>query len=151
MRGFLLQLKMDLLKYWSWWLYIFSRRELLALKSGRRFPGKISVDFISCFVEIFAKREGKVQSNFDKQKLFHFAPYSALSCSSCIANCIRRRFLITQFLATESLSKNTLADRRQSARSFPLFVRQLSQMCQHGILRLTDLTSYLCTEFYGHD
>ena len=28
------------------------------------------------------------------------------------ANCIRRRFLITQFLATEALGKNTVADRR---------------------------------------
>ena len=36
------------------------------LKSGGRFPGKISVDVISFFVEIFAKREGKIQSNFDK-------------------------------------------------------------------------------------
>ena len=28
------------------------------------------------------------------------------------ANCICRRFLITQFLSTEALGKNTLADRR---------------------------------------
>ena len=27
------------------------------------------------------------------------APHLELSCSSCIADCIRRRFLITQFLA----------------------------------------------------
>ena len=54
-------------------------------------------------LRFFAKREGKIHSNFDKQKLFYLA--------SCIANCIRRRFLITQFVATEALGKNTLADR----------------------------------------
>ena len=56
-------------------------------------------------LRFFAKREGKIHSNFDKQKLFNLA--------SCIANCIRRRFLITQFVATEALGKNNLADRRQ--------------------------------------
>ena len=53
-----------------------------------------------------------MQSKFDEWKFFNLAPHSAQSCSSCIANCIRRRFLITQFLATEALGKNTLADRR---------------------------------------
>ena len=48
-------------------------------------------------LRFFAKREGKIHSNFDKQKLFYLA--------SCIANCIRRRFLITQFVATEALGK----------------------------------------------
>ena len=33
---------------------------------------------------------------------------------------------------------------------FSLFVRQISQMCYCCILRL-NLTSYLCSEFYGHD
>ena len=37
-------------------------------------------------------------------------------------------FLIIKFLATEALSKNTLADRRQSAGSCPALVRQPSQM-----------------------
>ena len=54
----------------------------------------------------FSKREGQIQSNFDKQKFFNLAPHS------CIANCIHHRFLITQFLATEALGKNTLADMR---------------------------------------
>ena len=64
-------------------------------------------------LRLFAKREGKIHdSNFDKQKLFSLALHSALIFSSCIANCIRRRFLIVQFLATEALGKNTLADRR---------------------------------------
>ena len=76
-----------------------------------------------------------------QQELFNLAPYSAQSCSSCIANCIRHRFLITQFLATEAFGKNALADRRQSAGSCPLFVCQLSKMCQRCILRF-NLTSY---------
>ena len=37
-----------------------------------------------------------------------------------------------------------------SGGSFLLFVRQLSQMCYPCILRL-NLTSYLCSDFYGHD
>ena len=47
-------------------------------------------------LRFFAKREGKIHSNVDKYR-------------SC---CIRRRFLITQFLVTEALGKNTFADRR---------------------------------------
>ena len=54
----------------------------------------------------------------------------------------RRMFLITQFLATEALGKNTHADMRQSASSFPLFVSKLSKMCKSCILRL-NLTSQL--------
>ena len=34
---FLLQLKMDRLKYWGWWLYFSSRQEPSVLKTGRRF------------------------------------------------------------------------------------------------------------------
>ena len=64
-----------------------------------------------------------------------------------LRNCLSRRFLITQFLAAEALGKNTLAN---SGGSFLLFVRQLSQMCYPCILRL-NLTSYLCSDFYGHD
>ena len=63
-------------------------------------------------LRFFAKREGKIHSNLDKKKLVNLAPHSVYSCSSYIANCIRRRFLITQFVATEALGKNTLADRR---------------------------------------
>ena len=37
-QGFSLQLKMDGLKYWSWWLYFSSRQEPSVLKTGRRFP-----------------------------------------------------------------------------------------------------------------
>ena len=59
-------------------------------------------------------------------------------------------FSIRPFLATEALGKNTLSDRRQSVHTFPLFVRQLPQMCQRCISTL-NLTSYLCSEFYGHD
>ena len=93
-------------------------------------------------LRFFAKREGKIHSNFDKQKVFNLA--------SCIVNCIRRRFLITQFVATEALGKNNLADMRQSIGSFHLFVHQLSLICQCCILSL-NLTNYLCSEFYGHD
>ena len=93
-------------------------------------------------LRFFAKREGKIHSNFDKQKVFNLA--------SCIANCIRRRFLITQFVATEALGKNTLADRTESIGCSPLFVCQLSQMCQCFILSL-NLTNYLCSEFFCHD
>ena len=39
---------------------------------------------------------------------FYLAPHSTQSCSSCIANCIRCRFLITQFLLTEALGKSSL-------------------------------------------
>ena len=66
-----------------------------------------------------------------------------------MSNCIRRMFLITRFLANEALGKNTLADMRWSVGSFPIFVGQLSQMCLRCILGL-NLTSYLCSEFYGH-
>ena len=41
-----------------------------------------------------------------------FAPHSTKSFSSCITNCIRRRFLITKFLETEALGENILAERR---------------------------------------
>ena len=47
------------------------------------------------------------------------------SCSSCIGNCIRCGFLITHFLVSEALDKNTLAERRQPVGTFPLYVRQL--------------------------
>jgi len=49
-----------------------------------------------------------MQSKFDEWKFFYLAPHSTQSCSSCIANCIRRRFLITQFLATEALGNSSL-------------------------------------------
>ena len=49
----------------------------------------------------------------------------------------------------KALGKNTLADRRQSVGNLPLFVRQLSEMCQPCILR-SNLTS-MCSEFYVHD
>ena len=55
MRGFSLQLKMDLLKYWSWWLYFSSRRGTFSAKNWWEF----FVDVISCFVEIFFFRKEK--------------------------------------------------------------------------------------------
>ena len=44
----------------------------------------------------------------------------------------------------KSLDKKTLSERRQSVCTLPLFVHQLSQICQLSILRL-NLTSILCT------
>ena len=55
-----------------------------------------------------SKREGEIQSKFDGWNFFNLTPHSASSCSSCRANCIRRSFLTTQFLA---MGQNTLADR----------------------------------------
>ena len=72
-------------------------------------------------LRFFAKREGKIPSNFDKQKLFHLAPHSASSCSSCTANCIRR-FLITQFLATEAFGQEYPCGQE-------IVRRQLSSIC----------------------
>ena len=37
MKGFSLRLKIDQLKYWSWWLYFSSRWERSVLKTCRRF------------------------------------------------------------------------------------------------------------------
>ena len=66
-QGFSLQQKMDRLKYWSWRLYFSSRRggtrrEPSVLKTGRRFPQML----YRAFLRFFAKREGKIHSNFDK-------------------------------------------------------------------------------------
>ena len=70
---------------------------------------------------------------------------------SCGANCIHGWFLITQFLAVKLWVRIPLQiGGRQSVGTLPLFVRQLSTLCYRGILRL-NLTSILCSEFYGHD
>ena len=92
-------------------------------------------DYIICLVKI-----GQIQSKFDKQKFFLFAPHSTKSCSSCIANCIPHMFLITQFLANEALGKNTLAEE--------IVRRKFSSI---RVSTFTTLTSYLCSKFYGHD
>ena len=59
------------------------------------------LDAVFCLVKRVSKRETQVQSKFNEWKFFNIAPHSAKSCSSCIANCIRRRFLIPQFLAVK--------------------------------------------------
>ena len=41
-------------KYWSWWLYFFSKRELLVLKTGR----STSVNATFCFVKICFQKKG---------------------------------------------------------------------------------------------
>ena len=84
------------------------------------------------------------------RKIYVRTPAFSIKLFFLIANCIVCRFLVTQFLATKALGKNTLADMTWSDGSFPLFVRQLSQMCLRCILGL-NLTSYLCSELYGHD
>ena len=65
-------------------------------------------------LRFFAKREGKIHSNFDKWMLFNLAPHSAYKVVLLILRTVFAvsRFLITQFVATEALGKNTLADRR---------------------------------------
>ena len=73
MQGFSLQLKIDRLKYLSWWLYFSSRREPSVLKTGTGFPYML----YRALLKFFAKREGKIHSNFDKQKLFNLSPHSA--------------------------------------------------------------------------
>ena len=57
-------------------------------------------------LRFFAKREGKIHSNFDKQKLFNLAPIQ----HKVVLLVLRTVFavLITQFFATEALGKNTL-------------------------------------------
>ena len=52
--------------------------------------------------------------------------------------------------SNKALGKNTFAGRRKSVSTLPLFVRQFSQMCSRSILGL-NLTSILCSEFYGYD
>ena len=70
---------------------------------------------------------------------------------SCGANCIHRRFLITQFLAMKLWVRIPLQiGDRQSVGTLPLFVRQLSTLCYRGILRLNS-TSILCSQLYGLD
>ena len=55
------------------WLYFSSRREPSVLKKGRRFPYML----YRALLRFFAKREGKIHSNFNKWKLFNLAPHSA--------------------------------------------------------------------------
>ena len=62
------------------------------------------------------------------RKIYVRTPAFSIKLFFLIANCIVCRFLVTQFLATKALGKNTLADMTWSDGSFPLFVRQLSQM-----------------------
>ena len=61
----------------------------------------------------FSKREGQILSNFDKQTFVHLA---RIQHRSVVVLALRTvfavGFLITQFLATKALGKNTLADRR---------------------------------------
>ena len=93
----------------SGFLYFSSKTETCDAKNSWEFV----VDNIICIVKIDFEKRGTLQSKFDKYKLiFYLAPHSAYNCSSCIANCICSMFQITQFLATEALGKNTLADKR---------------------------------------
>ena len=69
-QGFSLQLKMDRLKYWSWWLYFSSRREPSVLKTGRIFRRCYILLFWDFF---FSKREEQIHSNFDKQMFIHLS------------------------------------------------------------------------------
>ena len=57
-----LQLKMDRLKYWSWWLYFSSRREPSVLKTGRKFPYIL----YRALLRFLGKRKGKIHSSFVK-------------------------------------------------------------------------------------
>ena len=106
------------------------------------------VDAIFGLVKIgFEKRRTNRKSSLMNGKSLTLPRIQHKVVPLVLRNCISRRFLITQFLAAEALGKNTLAN---SGGSFLLFVRQLSQMCYPCILRL-NLTSYLCSDFYGHD
>ena len=60
----------------------------------------------------FGKEKGKYTVTLINRCSLIPPAFSINGCSTCIANCIRRRFLITQFLATKALGKNIPADRR---------------------------------------
>ena len=60
-------------------------------------------------------------------------------------------FLITKFLATEALGKNTLADKRNSVGSCPLFVSTFTNVLVLHFKVKFDQLLILCREFYGHD
>ena len=65
--GLSLQLKMDQLKYWNWWLYFSSRRVPSVLKTS------FSQMLYPAWLRFFSKREGLIHSNFDKQMFVHLA------------------------------------------------------------------------------
>ena len=109
--------------------------ELVALfpLKTRTFSAKnwqeISVDFILCFVEIFLRKEkGKYTVTLINRSYLILPILPRIQHKVVIlvlrTVLIRCRVLITQFLSTEALGKNTLAE----IGSFPLFVCQLSQL-----------------------
>ena len=56
-------------------------------------------------------------------------------------------FLITKFLATEALGKNTLADKRNSVGSCPLFVSTFTNVLVLHFKVKFDQLLILCREF----
>ena len=83
------------LQFRSWWLYFFSKRELTTLKTLVSFSQMLYF----ALLRFISKGNAQILSKLDEQKFSVLTPISALSSSSCNANYIRRRFLITQILA----------------------------------------------------
>ena len=84
-----------------------SRGELSVLKTGKRFPWMLYLTLLRFF---FPKEKGKYTVPLINRCSFILPAFSIklffLHCSELYS------FLITQFLSTEALGKNTLADRR---------------------------------------
>ena len=93
---------------------------------------------MSCFAEIFSKREGRIHINFDKHMFLIILPriqHKVVVFLFCKLHLPK----VSDYSVScnKDLGKNTLSDRRQSVDSFPLFLRQLSLMCQRCILTVT--------------
>ena len=107
-QGFSLLLKMDRLKYWSWWLYFWQ---------------EISVDVISCFVEIFLRKEKGKYTVTLINRSYLIQPR--------IQHKVGQDFRITPYINYA-------------------YIHCLKKTKDRTILSLWDF-SYLCSEFYGHD
>ena len=87
--------------------------------------GKVSFN-----LNLVEGRTGEVSGTVHGPKKVTNHVYQTLFQFSCGANCVHRRFLITQFLAMMVWVRIPLqVGDRQPVGTLPLFVRQLSTLC----------------------
>ena len=102
-------------------------------------------------LRFFAKREGKIHSKKLHRSYLSFPRIQhKVNCSSCIANCIRNRLRITHFLQLKLWARIPLQI-GDSPSVVVLYLCVNFHNCVSVAFLRFNLTSYLCSEFYGHD
>ena len=101
-------------------------------------------------LRFFSKREGQIHSNFDKQMFVHLACIQLKVVLLVLRTVFAVGFWLLSFLQLKLWARIPLQiGDSPSAVFLELCVNSHNVLALH--FKVTNLTSYKCSEFYGHD